>query len=60
MKEFHVVWHIEVNAKNHYDAAERALKLMRDPQSSKNDIFDVSTFEGGHRIISLVNTRNKS
>lgn len=34
MKEYHVMWDIEVDARNHIEAAETALKIQRDPDST--------------------------
>jgi len=34
MKEYHVTWDIEVEAKNPIEAAETALKIQRDPFST--------------------------
>lgn len=58
MKEYTVIWHTgPVDAKTHNDAAERALKMMRDPQSSINDMFTVIEHNGSTKHIDLTQSR---
>lgn len=53
MKSYHVVWEIVVEAKSPKAAAEKCLKIQRDPDSHAT-VFDVTEPNGNKVCIDLL------
>ena len=55
MKQYHVTWEIEVDADDTHDAAQKALEIQRDEDSTAvvfdvQEVADVSRREGPKKI----------
>lgn len=52
MKQYHVSWEIELDAKNPRDAAKKALEIHRD-QNSLATVFTVTDEKGNQKKVDL-------